>query len=67
MKLSLPCNWDLQLLESTRDLPVFDFYGAMNTTPVGHARSAFIIPEVPQRGLPLLLTKPMRWDGNFLM
>lgn len=50
MKLSLPCNWDLQLLESTRELPVFDFYGAMNTTPVGHARSAFIIPDVaPER------------------
>jgi collagenase-like PrtC family protease len=46
MRLSLPCNWDLELLEATKDLPVYDFYGAMNTTPVGHARSAFIIPDV---------------------
>ena len=48
MKLSLPCNWDLALLEKTKELPVYDFYGAMNTTPVGHARSAFIIPDVPE-------------------
>jgi collagenase-like PrtC family protease len=48
MKLSLPCNWNLDLIEATRDLPVHDFYGAMNTTPVGHARSAFIIPEVSE-------------------
>jgi collagenase-like PrtC family protease len=51
MKLSLPCNWDPELIEATQDLPVFDFYGAMNTTPIGHARSAFIIPEVSEENV----------------
>lgn len=48
MKLSIPCNWDMELIEATKDLPVYDFYGAIATTPIGHGRPALIIPDVDE-------------------
>ncbi len=48
MKLSMPCNWDVELIEATKDLPVYDFYGAIATTPIGHGRPALILPDVDE-------------------
>lgn len=46
MKLLVPCNWDINLIEATKSLPVYDFYGSTQYSPIGHGRPALIIPNI---------------------
>ena len=65
MKLMVPCNWDLELLEETKDIPIYDFYGAMHTSPVGHGRPALIIPKVPEERAIQFIEKAHEQGSSF--
>ena len=47
MRLSVPCNWDPELLETLADVScIYELTGAMSVTPVGGGRPAMITNEV---------------------
>ncbi|TFF97525.1 MAG: hypothetical protein EU541_08120 [Promethearchaeota archaeon] len=65
MKLMVPCNWDLDLLDKTKDIPIYDFYGAMHTSPVGHGRPALIIPKVSEEKATQFIKKTHEYGSSF--
>jgi collagenase-like PrtC family protease len=65
MKLMVPCNWDLELLEKTKDMSIYDFYGAMHTSPVGHGRPALIIPKVSEEKAAKFIEKAHEYGSTF--
>jgi len=65
MKLLIPCNWGISLIESTKDLPIYDFYGAMQYSPVGHGRPALIIPKVNEDVVQEFITKVHKLGRRF--
>lgn len=49
MKLSVPINWDIELLEALIDYPVDNVYGTMGRTIVGGGRPACALPRVNKK------------------
>lgn len=49
MKLSVPINWDIELLEALKDYPVDDVYGAMDRTIIGGGRPTWSLPTVNKK------------------
>lgn len=49
MKLSVPTNWDFELLERLKEYPVDDVYGALGKTVVGGGRPSWILQVASKR------------------
>lgn len=49
MKLSVPTNWDSELLEKLADYPVHDIYGVSDKNIIGAGRPAWALPSVSRK------------------
>jgi len=49
MRLSVPTNWEIELLEALKDYPVNDIYGAVEGNVIGGGRPAWSLPAVTKK------------------
>jgi len=49
MKLSVPANWDIGLLDELHAFPVIEVYGMLNSSLVGGGRPSIVLPSVSRR------------------
>jgi collagenase-like PrtC family protease len=48
MRLSVPTNWDLALIDGLAHLPVGELFGSLPHSPVGSGRPRMVLPQVSQ-------------------
>jgi collagenase-like PrtC family protease len=46
MKLIVPTNWDIKLLEKLEGYPIYALYGSLHKSIVGSGRVSFVLPQV---------------------
>jgi collagenase-like PrtC family protease len=69
MKLSVACNFEPELIDGLRGLPVYELYGKLTQDPFGGGRPSFYLPQVDRQLLKRTVDHAHRagFEFNYLL